>query len=565
MFAQLPAVLVVLLLAGVLVQAASIPKTTADNKGNLVHRNLWNCNAHFFQHALPKNATLERVQMVPAGGTFGEGTANIPYPYQPTNLPPLCAVIVNVTSSPSSSFRFGLLLPVFWNSRFLAVGNGGFAGGINWLSAGSGTHYGFAVVSTDTGHNGSVTDATWALNAPEKQADWGWRSLHGSVTLGKALTAAYYGGRKVRYSYFSGCSTGGRQGMKEVQVSPDSFDGALIGSAAWDTNNLNTYVTQLGIYNLPVGAPNYIAYTRFPVVAEQVRAQCDAADGVRDGIVSAPEQCRFDFTKLQCGSPGVVLNASACFTAPQIQTLKNIYSDWRDSRTGAYLYPGLLMGSEDMWLAGTLLGYAAPSPFGIGFAQDFVYNDSSWRWQTFNDSIVETARRINPGQATADQYDLSAFRRRGGKIIMYHGLADGLVPTKGSELYYNRTQQAMGGATKHLGDFLRLFMIPGMQHCYNTAVDAPWYINGEFQADLMGTGLWSVPGFADTRHDALLALMEWTEHGRAPDAIIATTWNTPTNPLSGVLRQRPLCPYPQTAKWMRHLDINKASSWYCSA
>ncbi|CAK7200144.1 hypothetical protein SEUCBS139899_002834 [Sporothrix eucalyptigena] len=478
----------------------------------------------------------------------------------PTNLPPLCAIIVNVTSSPSSSYRFGLLLPNFWNSRFLAVGNGGFAGGINWLSAGSHTHYGFAVVSTDTGHNSSVIDATWALNQPEKQADWGWRSLHGSVTLGKELTAAYYGSN-VRYSYYSGCSTGGRQGMKEVQISPGSFDGALIGSSAWDTNNLNTYVTQLGIYNLPYGAPNYINATRFPVIGAEVVAQCDGADGVLDGIVSAPEKCNFDFSKLQCGSPSVVLNSSACFTAAQIQTMKNIYSDWRDNTTGEFLYSGLLMGSEDMWLAGTLLGYPQPSPFGIGFAQDFVYNDPTWQWQTFNDSIVATAQKVNPGQATADSYDLSAFRRRGGKLLMYHGLADGLVPTKGSELYYNRTQAKMGN---NLGDFYRMFMIPGMQHCYNTAVDAPWYINGEFQADLLGTGYWSVPGFADAKHDALLALMEWTERGEAPTEIIATTWNTPTNPLSGVLRQRPLCPYPQTAKWNSKFDINLASSWYCS-
>jgi hypothetical protein len=130
MFFGLPTLL---LLAGV-AQAASIPRTT-DNDSKRVERSLWNCNAFFFKHALPKNAALEKVQIVPVGGTFGEGTSNIPYPYQPTNLPPLCAVIVNVTSSPSSSYRFGLLLPNVWNSRFLAVGNGGFAGGINWLSA----------------------------------------------------------------------------------------------------------------------------------------------------------------------------------------------------------------------------------------------------------------------------------------------------------------------------------------------------------------------------------------------------------------------------------------------
>lgn len=348
--------------------------------------------------------------------------------------------------------------------------------------------------------------------------------------------------------------------MKEVQISPDSFDGALIGSSAWETDHLNTYVTQLGIYDLPVGAPNYIDYTRFPDIGAEVLAQCDGADGVLDGIISAPERCHFDFRRLQCGSSSSVLNASACFSSEQIQTLKNIYGDWY-SKTGEYLYPGLLLGSEDMWLAGTLLGGAKPSPFGIGYAQDFVYNDPNWQWQTFNDSIVAAAEKLQPGQATADQYDLSKFRNKGGKIIMYHGLADGLVPTKGSELYYNRTQTAMGA---DIGDFLRLYMIPGMQHCYNTAVDAPWYINGEFQADLMGTDLWSVPGFADAKHDALLALLEWTENDRAPTDIVATTWVDPTDPRSGVLRQRPLCPYPQTAKWNRFFNIDRASSWYCS-
>ncbi|OAA53639.1 Tannase/feruloyl esterase [Niveomyces insectorum RCEF 264] len=543
-------------LAGV-AQALSIPRTTG---GDQVEHALWHCNAAFFEQALPEHAALERVETVAAGGTFGEGAANLPYPVGPTNLPPLCALVVNVTSSPSSSYRFGLLLPDAWNDRFLAVGNGGFAGGINWLSAGSGTHYGFAVVSTDTGHNSSVTDATWALNEPEKQADWGWRSLHGSVALGKTLTAAYYGNR-IRYAYYSGCSTGGRQGLKEVQIDPDSFDGALIGSAAWDTDNLNTYVTQLGIYDLPVGAPNFINYTRFPVIGAEIVAQCDGADGVLDGIVSAPERCNVDYSRLQCGSPTSALNASVCFTSEQIQTIQNIYSDWRSKETGDYLYSGLLPGSEDMWYAGTLLGGTEPSPFGVGFAQDFLYGDPGWQWQTFNDSIVADAHRVQPGQATADQYDLSAFRNGGGKIIMYHGLADGLVPTKGSELYYNRTEQVMGN---DIDDFLRLYLVPGMQHCYDTAVDAPWYINGEFQADLMGTDVWSVPGFVDAKHDALLALLEWTEHGRAPTDIVATTWVTPTNASSGVLRQRPLCPYPQTARWNRYFDINRASSWYCS-
>ena len=195
-----------------------------------------NCNTHFFQTLLRNNpnASVEAVVPVPAGGSYGEGVADVPYPYNPTGLPELCAVTIKVVSSSSSSYRFGLFLPTAsqWNSRFLAMGNGGFAGGINWLDMGPGPHYGFATISTDLGHSSGITDLTWALNAPEKRSDWGWRALHGSSVLGKELTQGYYG-KALDYSYYSGCSTGGRQGLREIQEFPDTFDGALIGAAAW--------------------------------------------------------------------------------------------------------------------------------------------------------------------------------------------------------------------------------------------------------------------------------------------------------------------------------------------
>lgn len=386
--------------------------------------------------------------------------------------------------------------------------------------------------------------------------------MHGSVTLGKALTAEYYGS-DVRYSYYSGCSTGGRQGLKEVQISPESFDGALVGAAAWDTDVINNYATAIGLFDLPVGAANFINYTRFPVLADEVVRQCDGADGVLDGIVSAPQLCDFDYGALQCGSANVALSASECFTAAQVQTLKNIYNDWR-TKSGEFLYPGLSLSSEDGWYAGTLLGWPEPSPFGVGYQRYFLYNDPDWPWQSFNDSSVTYAEKKRPGQATAAQYDISAFRDRGGKVLMYHGIADGLVVTKGSELYYKRTKLALGcDDDDRVGDFFRLFLIPGMGHCLGSAVEAPWYIAGEYQAEAVSNGTWSVPGFRDARHDALLALMQWTEHGEAPDQIIATAWNSQYNTSSGVLRQRPLCPFPAMANWDRRGDINEASSWSC--
>lgn len=414
-------------------------------------------------------------------------------------------------------------------------------------------------MSTDTGHNSSVIDLSWALDAPEKQIDWGWRSIHGSTALGKSITAAYYG-EPALYSYYSGCSTGGRQGLKEIQISPESFDGILIGSSAWDTDALNNYVTQVGIYDLPIGAPNFVNATWFPILADEVIKQCDGADGVLDGIVSAPMLCDFDFKPLQCGASTSKVKGSACLSATQVETIKKIYADWRTG-SGEFLYNGYSLSSENMWNDWNLIGWPEPTYFGVGYQRYFLYNDPNWPWQDFNDSSVAYSRKKHPGDATAAQYDISAFKNRGGKAIMYHGIADGLVPTKGSELYYNRTRQAMGD---NIDDFFRLFLIPGMQHCAGTVTDAPWYIAGENQPDVLTNSTWSVPGFKDATHDALLALMEWTEHGHAPDQIIATTWHNPYDPSTGVLRQRPLCPYPQMARWDKHGDINNASSWHCA-
>jgi feruloyl esterase len=190
-----------------------------------------NCNPAFFNHILPTNASTLLTDSLPANGSFGQA-ADIAYPTNATNLPALCAVIINVTSSASSSYTFGLFLPDEWNERFIAVGNGGFSGGINWFSMGAVAPYGFAVVSTNTGHNSTGQDMTWALNNPETKADWGYRAMHGSVVLGKLVTDAYYGG-ELKYSYYAGCSTGGKQGMKEVQMFPEDFDGVLVGAPAW--------------------------------------------------------------------------------------------------------------------------------------------------------------------------------------------------------------------------------------------------------------------------------------------------------------------------------------------
>ncbi|KAK3940925.1 Tannase/feruloyl esterase [Diplogelasinospora grovesii] len=523
------------------------------------------CAASSFASILqPAGAVLEKIASVPEGGSYGEGAAaDVAYPTNPTNLPALCALTVRVASSKTTSYRFGLFLPTTagrWEGKFLAVGNGGFAGGINWLDMAPGPHYGMATISTDLGHNSTVADLSWALRSPGKKTDWGWRALHGSIVLGKQLTEAFYGGRKISYSYYNGCSTGGRQGLRELQAFPDSFDGALVGAAAWWTTHLNDYVTRLGMYNLPVASPGHISTSDMGNLADEVVRQCDAADGVSDGIVSSPELCTFDFSRMLCGDQNPGVDGAACLNAQQIQTAQHAYADYHSSVDGRFLYPGLTLSSEDQWFI--LLGGTEPSPFGVGYQRYFLFDNPDWDWHDYNDSIVDFAERTDPGQATAAEFDIHEYKDRGGKIIMYHGLADGLVPTKGSEYYYNQTITTFGGLEKTT-DFFRLFLIPGMQHCWGTPVDAPWNIAGAFQPGSMSTSEWSVPGYKDSKHDALMALMDWVEKGSPVDEIVATTWKSSMDPTSGVLRQRPLCPWPAKAVYNGKGDVNVSSSWSC--
>lgn len=513
------------------------------------------CAPETFAALVPDSAVIESAVAVAEGGSYGEGSANPAYSTNPTKLPELCAVRAYWPTSDRSGFRFGLFLPTKWNNRFLAVGNGAFAGGINWLDMGSGVRYGFVTMSTDTGHNSTGIDLTWALNNSDTKMDFGFRALHLSVNLARDMVRSYYGD-SWEWAYYSGCSTGGRQGLKEAQRYPHSFDGLLIGAPAWWTSHLQPWATKIAKDNLPRGAPNNIPSSLFPVISREAQKQCDSVDGVEDGIISAPGKCQFNLTKIQCGTPGV--DASACLTEAQIQTAKTVYSDY--IADGKFAFPGMEVGSEDLW--GVLLGGSEPSPLGQDYIKYFLLDDPNWKWQSYNDSIVWIAEAADPGDATADQYTMTDFANRGNKMIMYHGTADGLIPLRSSTYLYEQVSKAMGG-TAAVQEWFRYFEVPGMGHCGGTPVGAPWYFGTGNQAASLGTAVYSTPGFEDARHDALLALIDWVEKGKAVDSLIATTWKTSNDPSSGVLRQRPLCPFPQVAKLTSGEDEKKAESWTC--
>jgi len=308
------------------------------------------------------------------------------------------------------------------------------------------------------------------------------------------------------------------------------------------------------------------------VVADEVTRQCDGVDGVEDGIVSDPLGCKFDVGALLCPpAPLFPLDPperTTCLSVAQVNTLGRIYGDWmwkeEDGGGKGVIYTGLTLSSEPQW--DLLFGGDTPSPFGVGYAKDFLFDDEAWDWRGFNESVVSFADRTDPGEANAaDVGALKGYKARGGKLVLYHGLADGLVPAKGSLLYYNKTLEAFGGDLAAVREFFRVFLVPGMQHCWNSAekVKAPWNFGGATQAGAMGMAQWSVPGFRDSRHDAMMALMDWVERGEPVERIVATSWNGLWNASSGVKRQRPLCAWPERAVWDGVGGVDEAGSWKC--
>ncbi|KAJ9627327.1 hypothetical protein H2203_003789 [Taxawa tesnikishii (nom. ined.)] len=306
---------------------------------------------------------------------------------------------------------------------------------------------------------GTSRDGTWALNK-ESLADWGYRAMHGSILQSKEITAAYYG-KAPRYSYYSGCSTGGRQGLKEVQLHPETFDGVVAGAPAWWTNHLQPWTVKVASYNLPVNSSHHIPASLFPAIAAEVLKQCDGSDGLVDSVIQDPRRCDFYPEALLCG-PGVTnQTASGCLTSPQIDTLYHIYNDYVDVNQ-TFVFPALALGSEAQWPV--LLGGNAPATLGTQYVQYFLLNDPSWQWQDFDYSIIEQADAQDPGNATAGDFAaLGEFQKKGGKVLMYHGYSDALIPTHSSVYFYKHVLRTLAPEGVDLDSFYRFFLVPGMQ------------------------------------------------------------------------------------------------------
>jgi feruloyl esterase len=469
-----------------------------------------------------------------------------------------------VTGVIAPAIKYEVWLPpaTAWNGKLLGVGNGGMAGEINYLSLKSALESGFATVSSNLGHDGSVIDGSFAIHNPEAVVDWGYRATHEMTVVAKAMLAAYYT-HPQQHAYFIGCSGGGRQGLIEAQRYPHDYNGILAGDPTIDFTRLTTggrLWGQLAMLRDAHGA-GYIPAAKIPHIAAAVVAACDALDGIQDDVLDDPRQCRFDPASLKCAAE----DRDDCLTDPQIAALKKIYAGATTS-AGQKIYPGYMPGGEmgPMGWAGMISGKAPFQSgqwvYAKGFVTGMVFENAAYDPMTF-DFDTDIARMENKpiGDATfADvingmNIDLSGFRKAGGKLIVYHGWSDPGVSPLSTVDYYDGVVAAVGGrgALRNTQKFFRLFMAPGMQHCFGGP--GPNAFGGPFQPSTRGT---------PDNHDALKMLEKWVEHGDAPDKIIATKYIGDTAD-KGALRTRPLCPYPKVAKFKGTGDTDHASHFAC--
>jgi feruloyl esterase len=488
------------------------------------------------------NTTITTAQTV-AAGAFTPPTGQAA-PFK--ELPAFCRVTGVIKPTTDSEIRFEVWMPsAGWNGKFQGIGNGGFAGYISHGELAGAIARGYAAASTDTGHTG--TDASWALGHPEKIVDYGHRAVHEMTEKAKLIVSAFYGNGPKR-SYFAGCSNGGRQALMEAQRYPNDYDGVIAGAAAnYFTQCLMGFAWNMqATLNDPA---SYIPASKVKAIETAALAACDARDGVTDGVIDDPTKCSFDPSVLLCKGA----ESDDCLTEKQIVALKKIYAGPRDSK-GRQIVPGFLPGSEtgpNGWgrlIMGTGPAKAGQLTFLTQAFANMVYNDPKWDFKDFNlERDDKLAEEKLASSLNATDPNLKAFKARGGKLILYQGWSDAALPPVNAINYFQSVVATLG--QRDARSFIRLFMAPGMQHC-----------GGGAGPSAFGASVTSAQ--SDPQHDMSLALERWVEDGIAPDHIIAAKRQA-FDPKSPVVRTRPLCAYPQVARYKGSGSTDDAGNFVC--
>ncbi len=445
----------------------------------------------------------------------------------PMNTPEFCRIAATLTPTPESHIRIEVWLPptAAWNGKFLGTGNGGAAGIISYPALAAGLAKGYATTNTDMGTSTTGLDFSFGVGHREMVVDWGYRSTHLMTVAAKAIAKAYYT-RDPQQSYFMGCSTGGHQAITEARRYPDDYNGIVAGDPA--NNRVRLHMNGYWAYEATHDDPaSYLPPSKLPMINKAVLNACDKIDGLADGIIDDPRKCTFDIASLQCkGEDG-----ADCLTAPQVAAMKKVYQGPKNPRTGELIFPGMYLGSEinplgmDRTLANAP-GSRLPRP-SAGLAYWTNWKGPGYDWDKDATMVIN---ELSPILDDADP-DLSAFRKHGGKLLLYTGWADPLIPAADTLHYYEGMQKKMGGA-QSTAEFARLFMVPGMGHCAG--------------------------GNAPTRFDALGALEPWVEKNAAPEKMLAAQVSQ-----GAVVRTRPICVYPEIAKWNGTGSQDDAASFSC--
>ncbi len=442
--------------------------------------------------------------------------------FKPPTLPAFCRVEATLRPSSDSDIKVEVWLPASgWNGKFQAVGNGGWAGSLEPGAMGEALRRGYATASTDTGHQG--TGGSFALGHPEKLIDYAYRGQHEMNLVARALIAAYYG-EGPKFSYFNGCSGGGRQALKAAQRFPADYDGIVAGAPGgdWTGRAASSMRVAQAMHKNPA---SYIPPAKYQAIHRAVLDRCDALDGIKDGVLNDPRACTFD--------PGVVActgsDESACLTAPQVEAARQVYASPINPSTTRRI-TGLMPGSELGWAT---WGSPQTPVNGLDHYKYVVYKDPQWDYLTFNfDRDIVLAEQGDNGLINATDPNLKPFFGRGGKLIQYHGWSDPQISPEASTQYYDNVVKAAGTAST--ANSYRLFMAPGMGHCRG--------------------------GNAPNTFDMLAALEQWVEKGQAPEQIEASL------SLNGkVIRTRPLCAYPQQASYKGTGSTDEAANFVCKA
>ena len=440
------------------------------------------------------------------------------------DVPAFCRVSLTLMPTSDSDIKSEVWLPLSgWNGKFQEVGNGGWGGSIQYGALATAVRRGYAAASTDTGHVGDT--ASFALGHPEKLIDFGHRAVHETAVQSKAtITAAY--GTAPKLSYFNGCSGGGRQAFMEAQRYPQDFDSIIAGAPGYNRTD-QSFQLVAASKATHMEAASFIPPAKLQVIHKAALNACDAGDGLADGLISLPQECKFNPEVLVCKAG----DAADCLTRPQVDAAKKIYSPIVDPKTGKQVFPGVVPGSEPRWTVNA----GGPRPLGMSdeLFKFVVFKDPNWDFRTLDvGQHLEMARKAAAATLDATSPNIKPFIDRGGKLLIYHGWGDTNVPPQSSVNYYNRVVETLG--EKQVGDSVRLFMAPGMGHCGG------------------GEG----PNVFDT----VTAVEQWREQGKAPAQMVASLIADGT-----AVRTRPLCPYPQIAKYKGTGSIDRAENFVCRA